>query len=106
MVYVKGWREGSAYTITELGERLQLQGVRRVIFTDITRDGVGSGLNMPATVRVAEQMGLHVIASGGVHSAAEVLAARDAGLDGVIVGRSLYEGTIDLARLLAEIMEY
>ena len=50
-------------------------------------------------------MCLHVIAAGGVHSNADVLAARDAGLDGVIVGRSLYEGTIDLARLLAKIME-
>jgi phosphoribosylformimino-5-aminoimidazole carboxamide ribotide isomerase len=104
MVQVRGWREGSAYTTVQLGERLQMQGVRLVIFTDITRDGVGTGLNLAATVALAEQTGLQVIASGGVHTAADVLAARDAGLGGAIIGRALYEGTIELADLLAKIV--
>jgi len=105
MVQVQGWREGSAYTTVQLGERLQMQGVRLVIFTDITRDGVGTGLNLAATVELAEQTGLQVIASGGVHTAADVLAARDAGLGGAIVGRALYDGTIELADLFAQIAE-
>ena len=106
MVHVKGWQEGSEYTTKQLGERLQLQGVTRVIFTDIARDGVGSGLNLAATVELAEQTGFHVIASGGVHTAEDVLSARDVGLEGTIVGRALYEGTIDLAGLLAKIVEH
>ncbi len=105
MVQVKGWKEGSKYTTAQLGERLQLQGVLRVIFTDIARDGVGSGLNLEATVKLAAQTGLHVIASGGVHTAEDVLAARAVGLAGTIVGRALYEGTIELAGLLAKIVE-
>ena len=105
MVQVKGWQEGSEYTTSQLGERLKLQGVRRVIFTDIARDGVGSGLNLEATVNLAQQTGLHVIASGGVHTVDDVLAARAAGLAGTIVGRALYEGTIELAGLLAKISE-
>jgi phosphoribosylformimino-5-aminoimidazole carboxamide ribotide isomerase len=105
IVQVKGWREGSVYTTAQLGERLQMQGVRRVIFTDIARDGVGSGLNLAETVMFTEQTGFHVIASGGVRTAADVLAARDAGLAGAIVGRALYEGMIELAGLLAKIVK-
>ena len=105
MVQVKGWREGSEYTTEQLGDRLEMQGVRQVIITDIARDGVGSGMNLVATVAFAERTGLHVIASGGAHTAGDVLSARDAGLAGAIIGRALYEGTIELACLLTEIVK-
>ncbi len=77
--------------------KLQMRtvGLGTVIFTDIRRDGLGSGLNIPSTRELAEVSGLDVIASGGVHTLDDVIAARDAKLSGAIIGRALYEGTID-----------
>jgi phosphoribosylformimino-5-aminoimidazole carboxamide ribotide isomerase len=75
-------------------------GLRTVIFTDVSRDGLGSGLNIPATRALAEASGLDVIASGGVHTLKDVRAAREANLAGAIIGRALYEGTIDLKEAL------
>ena len=70
------------------------------MFTDISRDGIGSGLNIPATRALAEATGLDLIASGGVHTLDDLIAAREADLAGVIIGRALYEGTIDLKEAL------
>ena len=74
--------------------------LRTVIFTDVSRDGVGKGLNIAATRELADVSGLDVIASGGVHTVEDVTAARNANLAGVIIGRALYEGTIDLKSAL------
>jgi phosphoribosylformimino-5-aminoimidazole carboxamide ribotide isomerase len=74
--------------------------LRTVIFTDVSRDGLGSGLNIDATMELAEVSKLDVIASGGVHTREDVLAARTANLAGVVIGRALYEGTIDLRSTL------
>ena len=65
-------------------------GLRTVIFTDIRRDGLGSGLNIAATRALADASGIDVIASGGVHTMDDVMAAREAGLAGTIIGRALY----------------
>lgn len=75
-------------------------GLDTVIFTDIARDGLGSGLNIPATRELAETSRLNVIASGGVHTLEDVQAACDAKLAGVVIGRALYEGTINLSEAL------
>jgi phosphoribosylformimino-5-aminoimidazole carboxamide ribotide isomerase len=75
-------------------------GLATVIFTDVSRDGLGSGLNIPATRELSEKSGLDVIASGGVHTIDDVIAAKDAGLAGCIIGRALYEETIDLKSAL------
>jgi phosphoribosylformimino-5-aminoimidazole carboxamide ribotide isomerase len=75
-------------------------GLRTVIFTDVSRDGLGSGLNIASTRELARASGLDVIASGGVHTVEDVIAAKNANLAGVIVGRALYEGTIDLNQAL------
>jgi phosphoribosylformimino-5-aminoimidazole carboxamide ribotide isomerase len=75
-------------------------GLRTVIFTDVSRDGMGRGLNLPATRSLAQASGLEVIASGGVHTLEDVAAAREAGLAGVIIGRALYEGTVELRAAL------
>jgi phosphoribosylformimino-5-aminoimidazole carboxamide ribotide isomerase len=80
---------------------MQTLGLRTVIFTDIRRDGLGSGLNILSTRQLADVSGLDVIASGGVHTLDDVLAAKIAGLSGVIVGRALYDGTIDLKAALS-----
>jgi len=79
---------------------MQTLGLRTVIFTDVSRDGLGSGLNINATRELAEVSGLDIIASGGLNSLEDVVAARAANLAGVIIGRALYEGTIELKEAL------
>ena len=95
-VRLYGWKEGSQITATALAHQMQSLGLRTAIFTDINRDGLGSGLNIASTCELAQTSGLEVIASGGLHTLEDVHAARDAELAGVIIGRALYEGTIDL----------
>jgi phosphoribosylformimino-5-aminoimidazole carboxamide ribotide isomerase len=75
-------------------------GLATVIFTDVSRDGLGSGLNISATRELSEKSGLDVIASGGVHTIDDVKSAKDAGLAGCIIGRALYDGTVDLVKAL------
>ncbi|MBN2116719.1 MAG: 1-(5-phosphoribosyl)-5-[(5-phosphoribosylamino)methylideneamino]imidazole-4-carboxamide isomerase [Anaerolineales bacterium] len=99
-VRVRGWKEGSGITAADLALQMRDLGLRTVIFTDVSRDGLGSGLNIPSTRELAEVSGLDVIASGGVHTLEDVWAAREANLRGVIIGRALYEGTIDLKEAL------
>ena len=100
IVRTHGWKESGALHAKDLALAMQTLGLRTAIFTDVGRDGLGRGLNIKATKELAEMSGLDVIASGGVYNLADVLAARDAGLAGVILGRALYEGTIDLRKAL------
>lgn len=100
LVRVRGWKENSGIAALHLARQMQTLGLRTVIFTDVSRDGLGSGLNIPSTRLLAETSGLDVIASGGVHTLADVTAAREANLAGAIIGRALYEGTIDLKEAL------
>ena len=101
IVRVRGWQSDGGISAQDLALQMQTLGLRTVIFTDIRRDGLGSGLNIPATRQLADVSGLEVIASGGVHTLDDVLAAKIAGLSGVIVGRALYDGTIDLKAALS-----
>jgi phosphoribosylformimino-5-aminoimidazole carboxamide ribotide isomerase len=100
LVRVRGWREDSGLPAVDLALHLKKLGLRTVIFTDIRRDGLGSGLNIEATQALAQTSRLEIIASGGVHTIDDVWAARQAGLAGTIIGRALYEGTIDLREAL------
>ena len=100
LVAVRGWKSDSGILAKDLALQMRTVGLRTVIFTDIRRDGLGSGLNIPSTRELADVSGLDVIASGGVHTLNDVIAARDARLSGVIIGRALYEGTIDLEKAL------
>ena len=100
LVRTRGWKEGSGIKAVDLALQMRTFGLDTVIFTDIRRDGLGSGLNIPSTRELAEQSGLDVIASGGVHTMEDVIAAKEAGLAGTIIGRALYEGTIDLKEAL------
>lgn len=100
LVRVRGWKEDSGLPVADLALQLKKTGVGTIIFTDIRRDGLGSGLNIDATRALAEATGLDIIASGGVHTIENVTAAREAGLAGTIIGRALYEGTIDLGKAL------
>jgi phosphoribosylformimino-5-aminoimidazole carboxamide ribotide isomerase len=100
VVRIRGWRSDSGILATGLALQMRRLGVRTLVFTDIGRDGLGSGLNMASTRALAEVSGIDVIASGGVHTLDDVNKARDAGLAGVIIGRALYEATIDLKEAL------
>ncbi len=100
LVRVRGWKDNTGTSAIDLAIQMRTLGVCTVIFTDVSRDGLGSGLNIAATRELATISGLDVIASGGVHALEDVLAARRANLAGVIVGRALYEGTIDLKEAL------
>jgi phosphoribosylformimino-5-aminoimidazole carboxamide ribotide isomerase len=100
LVYVRGWTDNSGISALELAIQMRTLGLRTIIFTDISRDGLGSGLNITSTRELAQASGLEVIASGGVHTLDDVFAARDANLSGVIIGRALYEGTIELKEAL------
>ncbi|MBI5950303.1 MAG: 1-(5-phosphoribosyl)-5-[(5-phosphoribosylamino)methylideneamino]imidazole-4-carboxamide isomerase [Chloroflexi bacterium] len=95
-VRTRGWKDNSGVPALDLALQMRTFGLGTVIFTDISRDGLGSGLNIPATRELSERSGLDVIASGGVHTIDDVKAAKDAGLAGCIIGRALYDGTIDL----------
>jgi phosphoribosylformimino-5-aminoimidazole carboxamide ribotide isomerase len=100
LVRVRGWKDNSGISATDLALQMRTVGLGTVIFTDIRRDGLGSGLNIPSTRELADVSGLDVIASGGVHTLDDVMAAHDANLAGVIIGRALYEGTINLEEAL------
>ena len=99
-VSVRGWKNDSNISAKDLARQMRTLGLRTVIFTDIHRDGLGSGLNIASTRELADVSGLDVIASGGVHAIEDVIAARNANLSGVIIGRALYEETIDLKEAL------
>jgi len=103
LVRVSGWTDNSGIPVTDLALQMRTFGLGTIIFTDISRDGLGSGLNISATRELADVSGLDVIASGGVFMLEDVIAARNANLSGVIIGRALYEGTINLKEALESI---
>lgn len=104
MVATEGWAETSDLAATELALRFEDAGVAAIIYTDIGRDGMLGGLNLDETLALAGRISTPVIASGGVGRLADLaeLKERAAGtLEGVIVGRALYDGRVDLAEALA-----
>jgi phosphoribosylformimino-5-aminoimidazole carboxamide ribotide isomerase len=102
VVRVRGWQSDGGTSAHNLALQMRTLGLQTVIFTDVSRDGMGQGLNISATRALADVSGMDVIASGGVHTLDDVIAARDADLSGAIIGRALYEGTIDLKIALEE----
>ncbi|MGE0416909.1 MAG: 1-(5-phosphoribosyl)-5-[(5-phosphoribosylamino)methylideneamino]imidazole-4-carboxamide isomerase [Acetobacteraceae bacterium] len=105
MVATEGWAEVSSLPAAELGLRFEDAGVSAIIYTDIGRDGMLTGLNLAETVALAERLTTPVIASGGVGSIDDLAALRDAArgtrIEGVIVGRALYDGRVKAAEALA-----
>lgn len=99
-VATNGWEEVSDIAASELAQRFEDAGVDSIIFTDIGRDGMMNGVNVDATAALAEAISIPVIASGGVTTLDDVRAlcqVASSGISGAIVGRALYEGTLDLA---------
>jgi phosphoribosylformimino-5-aminoimidazole carboxamide ribotide isomerase len=102
-VAVQGWAETSEVTALEIARRFEDAGVAAIIFTDIARDGLLKGLNLEATIALAESISIPVIASGGFASIDDVkalLEPRAKKLAGAIVGRALYDGRLDAAAAL------
>jgi phosphoribosylformimino-5-aminoimidazole carboxamide ribotide isomerase len=100
LVRVRGWQSESGISPEDLALQMKILGLTNIIFTDVSRDGLGKGLNIEATRAMADISGLDVIASGGVHTVEDIKMARDANLSGVIIGSALYEGAIDLQETL------
>lgn len=103
-VATQGWAEVSDLTPVELGKRFEDAGVAALLFTDIDGDGLLKGVNVAATARLAGELSIPVIASGGVGALADIealVAAREPNIEGVVVGRALYDGRIDPAAALA-----
>jgi phosphoribosylformimino-5-aminoimidazole carboxamide ribotide isomerase len=103
-VAVEGWAETSTVTALDIAQRFEDAGVAAIIFTDIARDGLLKGLNLDATIALADAISIPVIASGGFASIADVramLEPRAKKLEGAISGRALYDGRIDPAEALA-----
>lgn len=98
-VAVKGWKERTSIDAVELAQRCETDGASRIIYTDISRDGTREGINIDDTLKLARAVGIPTIASGGVATLVDIrrlLPLESDGVEGVIVGRALYGGSIKL----------
>jgi len=98
-VAVKGWKETTAMDAVELARRCEQDGASRIIYTDISRDGTGGGVNLEETLKIARAVTVPVIASGGVATLQDLKALiplEIEGVEGVVVGRALYAGAFTL----------
>jgi phosphoribosylformimino-5-aminoimidazole carboxamide ribotide isomerase len=103
-VAVEGWAETSTLSALDIAQRFEDAGVAAIIYTDVARDGMLKGLNLDATIALADKISIPVIASGGLASIADVralLEPRAKKLEGAIAGRALYDGRLDAAEALA-----
>jgi len=103
-IAVEGWSKTSALSALDVARRFEDEGVATIVYTDVNRDGMLQGLNLDATIALAEHISLPVIASGGLASLADVralLEPRAQKLEGAIAGRALYDGRLDPAAALS-----
>jgi phosphoribosylformimino-5-aminoimidazole carboxamide ribotide isomerase len=99
-VAIDGWSKLSNHDVIDIAQRFEREGVEAIIYTDITRDGMMTGVNIDATVNLARAINIPVIASGGVARLEDIrrlCAVANEGIMGAVVGRALYEGKLDLA---------
>jgi phosphoribosylformimino-5-aminoimidazole carboxamide ribotide isomerase len=102
-VMIRGWLAGTSRRTVDLAKEMEGYGVSVIIFTDIIRDGVGGGINLVQAKEVAEAVKTPLIVSGGVGTLEDIRAVKELapfGVEGVITGRALYEGTVDLAEAI------
>lgn len=101
MVAVRGWAEKSTTSVLDLARRFEDAGVAALLFTDVGRDGLLKGVNIEATAALADAVSIPVIASGGVAGIGDIIALRGyPKIEGVICGRAIYDGRLDLAQCL------
>jgi len=99
-VATDGWSKLTGHEVVDLGKKFEDYGVESIIYTDIGRDGMLSGINVEATVRLAQALSIPVIASGGLSNMDDIehlCAVQDEGIEGVICGRAIYSGDLDFA---------
>ena len=102
-VATDGWSKLSGHDVIDMAQHFERDGVEAIIYTDISRDGMMQGVNVEATQKLAQSINIPVIASGGVTNMDDLTAlqaVQDDGIMGTILGRSIYEGTIDLAEAI------
>jgi phosphoribosylformimino-5-aminoimidazole carboxamide ribotide isomerase len=99
-VKIAGWLEGTGLSAVDVARRVKAAGVSFVEYTDVGRDGMFTGVDAEGAARIQAEAGVEVVASGGVASLADVRACKAAGLAGVIVGKALYEGRVNLAEAI------
>ncbi len=103
IVAVDGWGVSGDVDVTTLAKAMKKAGVKTIIYTDISRDGTLAGVNIEATAKLARESGVNIVASGGVKSTADIEALKPYekdGIEGVIVGKSIYMGTLDLQQAI------
>ena len=99
-VAIDGWSKLSHHDVIDIAQRFEEDGVSAIVYTDISRDGMMSGVNVEATVRLAQSIHVPVIASGGITDLKDIEAlceVADEGIMGAITGRAIYEGSLDFA---------
>lgn len=104
IVAMQGWESSGGISAVTFAKQMAACGIKTAIYTDIARDGTLQGINLEATIELAKESGLKVIASGGVSSLDDIRQVKEHeadGLEGVIVGQAIYTGRIDLSRALA-----
>jgi phosphoribosylformimino-5-aminoimidazole carboxamide ribotide isomerase len=104
-VAVKGWQEKTDVRALDLGRDLANRGARTVVYTDISRDGMLGGPNVEGVGAIVQATGMRVIASGGVSTIDQIIALRDIGAAGAILGKAIYTGDLDVAEALAAVAE-
>ena len=103
IVAVDGWGVSGNVDVTTLAKEMKKAGVKTIIYTDISRDGTLKGVNVKATAELARESGVRIVASGGVKSTTDIEALKPYekdGIEGVIVGKSIYMGTLDLQQAI------
>ncbi|MCP3677928.1 MAG: 1-(5-phosphoribosyl)-5-[(5-phosphoribosylamino)methylideneamino]imidazole-4-carboxamide isomerase [Deltaproteobacteria bacterium] len=100
-VAIKGWIETTDEKAIDMARRLEGVGVASIIYTDISRDGMLVGPNIEATAEIAKAVDIPVIASGGVSTIEDIEALKGSGVEGVITGKALYTGSLDLSQAIA-----
>ena len=96
----EGWSKVTRHDVIDMAQRFEEDGVESIIYTDISRDGMMQGVNVEATVKLAQAVHIPVIASGGITNMDDIKAlskVEDEGIMGAITGRAIYEGTLDFA---------
>lgn len=100
MVAIEGWEKLSTFTAVEFAKRMVDLGAGCIIYTDISTDGMMKGPNLSAMEKMAGATGIDIIASGGVSSLSDILALKETGVAGAIIGKALYTGSLDLAEAI------
>ena len=103
IVQTRGWQQATQIKVLDMALSLKEMGLLWLVFTDISRDGLQTGFNLDLTCSIAATAGINVIASGGVRGEEDIFSAHDAGLAGIIIGRALYEGKINLNHVFEKV---